>query len=336
MKQRQQDMYKIIFPVNNLWQEGEIMKGLWEEKEVKTLLNEVKDCCKKGLSLKDAFYLHAQKFGRKPNSVRNYYYHEISLLEKDSIRAEKVEFDKENHKISEIKFFSLEQEKELIKKIDTLVESGFSVRRACLTLANNDASKMLRYQNKYRNFKSKQTLGSKQTQNENFKEIQDEKNSNKQTKQEETKLKQADKPKIEEEISFEKLIEKSNIQKINQNEDCLKKQQKIFSQNSQNENSCLQKQDNIVQFVKNPPLTDSDIQSLFMGLVRLVKRNALQKSKEEMGQTLLQANRQLRQSIVLLAGKEKKLKNLEKEFKKIKQENTYLKMRNIENQIKEK
>lgn len=335
MKQWQQDMYKIIFPVNNLWQEGEIMKGLWEEEEVKTLLNEVKGCCKKGLSLKDAFYLHAQKFGRKPNSVRNYYYHEISLLEKDFMRAEKVGFDKENHKISEIKFFSQEQESELIKKIDSLVEEGFSVRRACLTLANNDASKMLRYQNKYRNFKSKQNFENSKTKSENVKQTQNETNIKTQTKQEETQN-QPNKLNLKEEINFENLIEKSNVQKINQNKNDVKKEQQDLSLYSQNENSCPQKQDNIVQFVKNPPLTDSDIQSLFMGLVRLVKRNALQKTKEEMGQTLLQANRQLRQSIVLLAGKEKKLKNLEKEFKKIKQENAYLKMRNIENQIKEK
>lgn len=59
------------------------MIGLWEEEEVKTLFQLVEDCKKNNISIKEAFLKHSQLYARKPNSVRNYYYHEVDNLNKD-------------------------------------------------------------------------------------------------------------------------------------------------------------------------------------------------------------------------------------------------------------
>ena len=50
-------------------------KGIWSNQEVKELFNQVEQTKKSGRPLKDAFSAHAERYTRKPNSVRNYYYH---------------------------------------------------------------------------------------------------------------------------------------------------------------------------------------------------------------------------------------------------------------------
>ena len=50
-------------------------KGIWSNQEVKELFNQVEQTKKSGRPLKDAFIAHAERYTRKPNSVRNYYYH---------------------------------------------------------------------------------------------------------------------------------------------------------------------------------------------------------------------------------------------------------------------
>lgn len=230
-------------------------KGIWKNQEVKELFLEVENVKANNKPLKDAFINHAKKYNRKPNSVRNYYYHEIDNLSKDSKRLEKLKIDLSKHEKSSIIYFSKEEENDLMKKIDDMVSGGMSVRKACYTLSKGDVGQMLRYQNKYRNFLSKT--------------------------------------------------------------------------NSANENNL--DGEKIIKFTKKrTALTDNEIQSLFMGLVRLVKRNAIEEISDKVKVDFENANQELRKAIIELHNKEKEYKDLKNEFLKIKEENAKL----ISNMIK--
>lgn len=230
-------------------------KGIWKNQEVKELFLEVENVKANNKPLKDAFINHAKKYNRKPNSVRNYYYHEIDNLSKDSKRLEKLKIDLSKHEKSSIIYFSKEEESDLMKKIDDMVSGGMSVRKACYTLSKGDVGQMLRYQNKYRNFLSKT--------------------------------------------------------------------------NSANENNL--DGEKIIKFTKKrTALTDNEIQSLFMGLVRLVKRNAIEEISDKVKVDFENANQELRKAIIELHNKEKEYKDLKSEFLKIKEENAKL----ISNMIK--
>lgn len=218
-------------------------KGIWADTEVKDLFQYVEEVRKNNSPLKQAFVLHARKYGRAPNSVRNYYYHEIDKLAGDKNRASRLKIDLSHHSKSEVNYFSQEEELLLMNQIDQMVKAGYSVRKACLTLSNGDVDKMLRFQNKYRNYLAK--------------------NSN-----------------------------KSNIIKFS------KKKKEI--------------------------LTESDINSLFMGLVRLVKRTAVEELSDKMKEERESSNYLLRKALVDLNKKEKEIKDLKSQFLQLKQENVKL------------
>ena len=218
--------------------------GLWNNQEVKDLFSSIEKIKENGSPIRQAFINHAQKYKRKPNSVRNYYYHEVDNLEEDQARLRKLGIDLSKHKKNTIKYFTEDEEKGLLEKIDKLVQSGCSVRKACLTLSNGDVNQMLRFQNKYRNFKAKQKPISK---------------------------------------------------------------------------------DNIVKFAKKrDTITENEIQALFLGLVRLVKRNAQEEANSQMKSFIAKANDELRKTIVALNNKEKEYRQLKEELLKIKEENSKL------------
>lgn len=218
--------------------------GLWSNQEVKDLFSSIEKIKEGGAPLRQAFIEHAKKYSRQPNSVRNYYYHEIDNLEQDPSRLQKLGIDLNKHQKNNIQYFTKDEEDSLMLKIDKLVGSGCSVRKACLTLSNGDVSQMLRYQNKYRNFKAKQ------------------------------------KP--------------------------------------------MQK-DNIIKFTKKKEsITEGELQALFMGLVRLVKRNAQDEVNSQMKMLVEKANDDLRKAIVALNSKEKEYQELKNEYTRIKEENSKL------------
>ncbi len=219
-------------------------KGIWKNQEVKELFKTVEEIKNSNKSLKEAFIEHAKKFNRKPNSVRNYYYHEVDNLSSDKDRLKKLAIDLSKHKKSEIVYFTENEENELLQEIDKLVKNGVSVRQACLKLSKGDISLMLRYQNKYRNYLAKNSI----------KEEKD----------------------------------KSN---------------------------------NIIKFTnKKTTISDNDIQALFMGLVRLVKRNAQEEVESKNRILIEKANQQLRSALLDISGKEKQIKMLKESFVKIKEE----------------
>lgn len=132
------------------------MSGEWKDSEVIELFNQVEKCKNVGENLKKAFRAHAEKFARKPDSVRNYYYKEVLSLNRDEERLKRLNIDIKKHSVNTVRVFSSEEKKSVIENIDKLVAKGYSVRRACQELSNGDLSLMLRYQNKYNNLKKSQ------------------------------------------------------------------------------------------------------------------------------------------------------------------------------------
>ena len=231
------------------------MKGIWDNSEVKELFDVVEDYKTKNKSLKLAFAIHAQKYGRKPNSVRNYYYHEVDNLKSDDKRLSSLGINLQLHEKTNVVYFSPEEEEELLNDIDEMVKKGVSVRKACLTLSGGDINQMLRFQNKYRNY--------------------------------------------------------------------LAKNKKEYETNLQTEEKVMPS--NVVTFKKmSKTLTDSEVQSLFMGLVRLVKRTALEESEYLYREKLESANNSLRQMISKLDGKEREFEKLKEELNVVKNENSRL------------
>lgn len=130
---------------------GIMNKGFWEDAEVIDLFSEVEKVKREKGHLKQAFFTHAKKYTRKPNSVRNYYYAEVDNLLRNRLRARKLNIDLRFHKKQAVEFFTNREKEDVISKIKQLVKDGNSVRQACLKLSGGNIALMLRYQNKYRN-----------------------------------------------------------------------------------------------------------------------------------------------------------------------------------------
>ena len=124
--------------------------GKWSDQEVSALFRFVEANKDKGTPLIKIFKSYADLTKRHQNSVRNYYYKEILSLSNDNVRAKKLGIDLSMHVAKNVKPFSDEDTGKLINEINNLLGQGFSVRRACLTLASGDVGLMIRYQNKYR------------------------------------------------------------------------------------------------------------------------------------------------------------------------------------------
>ncbi|MBP3431896.1 MAG: hypothetical protein J6K39_03485 [Clostridia bacterium] len=209
---------------------------IWNDEEVKFLFSAVEDCKNEQKSLKNAFILHAEKFKRKPNSVRNYYYHEVDNLCEDKARCVKLGIDIFQHSKTHFVSFDKIQEEELFEKIENFVKAGESVRAACLKLSGGDLSLMTRFQNKYQNMKRK-----------------------------------------------------------------------------------IERENKIIPFQKpRKGLTDSDINSLFLGLVKLIKKAAQEEAADKNSSEVMQ------KAYADLCKKDEEIAFLKSEFEKIKNENKNL------------
>ncbi len=218
------------------------MKGIWQDAEVKSLFLEVEECKSAGKAIRDAFTSHAQKFGRKPNSVRNYYYHEIDRLEEDKQRLSRLKIDLKEHQKSQFAFFTEEEKNRMIDKIKQKLEEGYSVRKACLMLSGGDVKEMLRLQNKFRASESEK---------------------------------------------------KSNVLK--------------FKAKTTNK------------------ITDGDINSIFLGLVKLIKKNALDSARAQVENEKLESASAIRKLLAEMGQKERELKFLRDDYSSLKKENALLK-----------
>lgn len=111
----------------------------WREDEIDRLWDEIRRANESGQPLRSVFEEMGDKLGRKPNSVRNYYYMRLRGQDHSAMRrAEPFET------------FTEDEVRDLLRSVLTMRGQGKSVRAAVMELAQGDHARMLRYQNKYR------------------------------------------------------------------------------------------------------------------------------------------------------------------------------------------
>ena len=110
----------------------------WSDTEEKLLWETAEEAQVKGLPLKAVFEHIAEHTGRKPNSIRNYYYQQVRAREADRPRA------------ARFTPFTQDEVDTLMRNVLTAVGRGQSVRACLHDISGGDHSRMLRYQNKYR------------------------------------------------------------------------------------------------------------------------------------------------------------------------------------------
>ena len=259
-------MFNLTFCVNN-FEKGEfMMQSKWNNVEVKKLFQTVEKYKNENKSLLDAFKEFAKKSNRKPNSVRNYYYLEIRELSQNIERQKKLGIDLSNHKVNFSDKFSEEETKNLIKEILRQKCMGVSVRKSCLNLADGDLSKMVRFQNKFRNIS-------------------------------------ATNRKLYEQCLSELKIEGLGIKSEKRNVVYMKPQER--------------------------KLSDEDVNSLFLGLINLVKKTAIENVEKSLVSETEFANTTLRQTLSKLSQAEKTVSTLSSELTSLQIENKKLREENI-------
>lgn len=113
--------------------------GGWQKQEIEALERSVEQAEQSGEPLRSVFERMGQELGRRPNSIRNFYYAQVRARQEDgSPRALPFET------------FTQEEVEELMKSVLTARARGVSVRACVRELAGGDRTRMLRYQNKYR------------------------------------------------------------------------------------------------------------------------------------------------------------------------------------------
>ena len=110
----------------------------WSESENKLLWETADEAQQQGLPLKAVFEQIARQTGRRPNSIRNYYYAQVR--QRDDGRAPQARFVP----------FTQEEVDWLMEQVLIARSAGQSVRACLQKLSGGDHSLMLRYQNKYR------------------------------------------------------------------------------------------------------------------------------------------------------------------------------------------
>ena len=110
----------------------------WQEAETARLFTAVKEANAVGAPLRSVFESLSGDLGRKPNSIRNYYY--ASLRQQPDAASRAPAF----------RPFTQEETHELLRQVLIARGKGVSVRACVMSLAQGSHSQMLRYQNKYR------------------------------------------------------------------------------------------------------------------------------------------------------------------------------------------
>lgn len=106
----------------------------WSEAETAALMERARQAREQGRPLREVFEATAQSTGRRPNSIRNFYYAQSRDGER---RARFTPFD-------------AGEAERLTEQILTARAGGESVRACVTRLSGGDQRLMLRYQNKYR------------------------------------------------------------------------------------------------------------------------------------------------------------------------------------------
>jgi len=110
----------------------------WSENENKLLWETADEAQQQGLPLKAVFEQIARQTGRRPNSIRNYYYAQVRTREDGHAPA------------ARFVPFTQDEVDWLMEQVLIARAEGQSVRSCLQKLSGGDHSLMLRYQNKYR------------------------------------------------------------------------------------------------------------------------------------------------------------------------------------------
>ena len=110
----------------------------WSQQEANMLWETADEAQVNGLPLKSVFEHIATQTGRRPNSIRNYYYAQVQRRMGDEPRTKRFVP------------FGHEEVRSLMEQVLRERAKGHSVRSCLQRMANGDHSLMLRYQNKYR------------------------------------------------------------------------------------------------------------------------------------------------------------------------------------------
>lgn len=110
----------------------------WQEAETARLFTAVQEANAAGAPLRSVFESLSGDLGRKPNSIRNYYY--ACLRQQPEAEKRTPAFQP----------FTPEETHELLRQVLMARGKGMSVRACVMALSEGSHSRMLRYQNKYR------------------------------------------------------------------------------------------------------------------------------------------------------------------------------------------
>ena len=226
------------------------------------------------MPLTSIFEKFSKKWKLSRDSVRNIYYQNFEKVSKDQNFCSECKIQSSNLKKSSIFIFDEKEKEWLIKNILLQISEGHSVRKACLTIAKGDATNMIRYLNKYRSILKKEP-------------------------------EYIDKISKKYEITY-----KNTFQEKNQTRKIQKKDKGITILNPNGEetggNETISAEKKLIKMPEKPDIiSDKDIQSLFMGLVRLVKNNTI----KEVDYTFNQKYKEQINEIYILRKNLKMIKN---------------------------
>ncbi len=110
----------------------------WQEAETARLFSAVQEANASGAPLRSVFEALSGDLGRKPNSIRNYYYACLRQQPHSDVHT------------PAFRPFTEEETHELLRQVLMARGRGESVRACVMALSEGSNSRMLRYQNKYR------------------------------------------------------------------------------------------------------------------------------------------------------------------------------------------
>ena len=113
--------------------------GGWQPREIDALKARITQAERSGDSLRSVFDQLALELGRKPNSIRNFYYAQLRAQDESGM-GRALPFET----------FAPGEVENLLRSVLTSRAQGMSVRACVRRLSGGDKTLMLRYQNKYR------------------------------------------------------------------------------------------------------------------------------------------------------------------------------------------
>lgn len=241
----------------------------WEDEEIKTLFKFVEIKKSEGVPLIKIFDEFAKKVSRCQKSVRNYYYQEIKNLQDDRQRLKRLGISLENHIAKKSQGFSAEETNLVVNKINNLINNGYSVRKACLTLADGNINKMVRFQNKYRAELKRNNYNKSLHQKSDY--------------------------------SVEETLKTTNIIRLPQ---------------------------------KRNVMTDDDIKALFMGIVKLIKKQSMESAKNIIENELMASNLKLKKALNEIILKSAEIEKLQAQIVLLKRQTEDKNQKDIEKRVK--